>query len=127
VAALGAATISERASIIRSFAVLGHLHWLWIPPAIAAEAASMAAFAFMMRRLLATGGARLGVRPMLATSFAANALSVSIPLAGPELATAFTFRRFMRLGADAPLAGWSLLAGGWSPRRPARLSRLVAA
>jgi len=52
----------------------------------------MAAFAFMLRRLLATGGARVGVRPMLATSFAANALSVSIPLAGPELATAFTFR-----------------------------------
>ena len=72
----------------------------------------MAAFAFMLRRLLVTGGARVGVRPMLATSFAANALSVSIPLAGPELATAFTFRRFTRQGADAPLAGWSLLAGG---------------
>jgi pimeloyl-ACP methyl ester carboxylesterase/uncharacterized membrane protein YbhN (UPF0104 family) len=72
----------------------------------------MAAFAFMLRRLLATGGARVGVRPMLATSFAANALSVSIPVAGPELATAFTFRRFTGQGADAPLAGWSLLAGG---------------
>jgi uncharacterized membrane protein YbhN (UPF0104 family) len=33
-------------------------------------------------------------------------------VAGPELATAFTFRRFTRQGADAPLAGWSLLAGG---------------
>ena len=49
---------------------------------------------------------------MLATAYAANALSVSVPLAGPELATAFTFRRFTRQGADAPLAGWSLLAGG---------------
>jgi pimeloyl-ACP methyl ester carboxylesterase/uncharacterized membrane protein YbhN (UPF0104 family) len=72
----------------------------------------MAAFAFMLRRLLATGGARVAVRSMLATSFAANALSVSIPLAGPELGTAFTFRRFTRQGADAPLAAWSLLAGG---------------
>lgn len=72
----------------------------------------MAAFAFMLRRLLAAGGARVGVRSMLATSLAANALSVSIPVAGPELATAFTFRRFTRQGADAPLAGWSLLAGG---------------
>jgi pimeloyl-ACP methyl ester carboxylesterase/uncharacterized membrane protein YbhN (UPF0104 family) len=111
-AALGAASVSERASITASFAILGHLHWLWIPAAIVLEAASMAAFALMLRRLLATGGARVGVRPMLATSFAANALSVSIPLAGPELATAFTFRRFTRQGADAPLAGWSLLAGG---------------
>jgi pimeloyl-ACP methyl ester carboxylesterase len=112
VAAMGAAVVVERASIAASFAVLGHLHWLWIPAAIAAEAASMGAFAFMLRRLLATGGARVGVRPMLATSFAANALSVSIPLAGPELATAYTFRRFTGMGADAPLAGWSLLAGG---------------
>jgi uncharacterized membrane protein YbhN (UPF0104 family)/pimeloyl-ACP methyl ester carboxylesterase len=111
-AALAAAAVTERASITASLAVLGHLHWLWIPAAIAAEAASMAAFAFMLRRLLATGGARVGVRSMLATSFAANALSVSIPVAGPELATAFTFRRFTRHGADAPLAGWSLLAGG---------------
>ena len=112
VAALGAAAVIERASIAASFTVLGHLHWLWIPAAIAAEAASMAAFAFMLRRLLATGGARVGIRSMLATSLAANALSVSIPVAGPELATAFTFRRFTRQGADAPLAGWSLLAGG---------------
>jgi len=49
---------------------------------------------------------------MLATAYAANAVSVSVPLAGPALATAFTFRRFTRQGADAPLAGWSLLAGG---------------
>jgi pimeloyl-ACP methyl ester carboxylesterase/uncharacterized membrane protein YbhN (UPF0104 family) len=112
VAAAGVAAVIERASITASFAVLGHLHWLWIPAAIAAEAASMGAFALMLRRLLATGGARVGVRSMLATSFAANALSVSIPVAGPELATAFTFRRFTRHGADAPLAGWSLLAGG---------------
>ena len=112
VAAVAAAAVIERASITASFTVLGHLHWLWIPAAIAAEAASMGAFACMMRRLLATGGASVGVRSMLATSFAANALSVSIPVAGPELATAFTFRRFRRHGADAPLAGWSLLAGG---------------
>ncbi|HXB50547.1 MAG TPA: alpha/beta fold hydrolase [Streptosporangiaceae bacterium] len=113
VAALGAAAAtSQRASIAASLAVLGHLRWLWIPAAIVLEAASMAAFAFMLRRLLAAGGARVGARPMLATSFAANALSVSIPLAGPELATAFTFRRFTRQGADAPLAGWSLVTGG---------------
>jgi pimeloyl-ACP methyl ester carboxylesterase len=72
----------------------------------------MAAFAIMLRRLLAAGGARVGIRPMLATTYAANAVSVSVPLAGPALATAFTFRRFTRQGADAPLAGWSLLAGG---------------
>ena len=111
-AAAGAAGVAGRAAVAASFAVLGHLHWLWIPAVVLLESASMAAFAIMLRRLLAAGGARVGIRPMLATAYAANAVSVSVPLAGPALATAFTFRRFTRQGADAPLAGWSLLAGG---------------
>ena len=112
VTALAVAAVAERTSVADSFTVLGHLHWLWIPAALLLESASMAAFAIMLRRLLAAGGARVGIRPMLATAYAANAVSVSVPLAGPALATAFTFRRFTRQGADAPLAGWSLLAGG---------------
>jgi uncharacterized membrane protein YbhN (UPF0104 family) len=112
VAALAVAGVAGRAAVAASFAVLGHLSWLWIPGALLLESVSMAAFAIMLRRLLAAGGASVGVRPMLATAYAANAVSVSVPLAGPALATAFTFRRFIRQGADAPLAGWSLLAGG---------------
>jgi hypothetical protein len=49
---------------------------------------------------------------MMATTFAANALSVSVPVAGPELGAAFTFRRFKEQGADTSLAGWTLLVGG---------------
>src|SRR5580700_657413 len=112
IATMAAAGVAGRATVAASFTVLGHLRWLWIPAAVLLESASMAAFAIMLRRLLATGGARVGVRPMLATAYAANAVSVSVPLAGPALATAFTFRRFTQQGADAPLAGWSLLAGG---------------
>ena len=111
-AAVTAAGVAERTALAASFTVLAQLHWLWIPAAVGLESASMAAFAIMLRRLLAAGGASVGVRPMLATAYAANAVSVSVPLAGPALATAFTFRRFTRQGADAPLAGWSLLAGG---------------
>ena len=109
---LTGAAVTERPAVAASVALLGHMHWLWVPAAIVLESASMAAFAIMLRRLLAAGGASVGVRPMLATTYAANAVSVSVPLAGPELATAFTFRRFTRQGADDPLAGWSLLAGG---------------
>jgi uncharacterized protein (TIRG00374 family) len=113
--ALAAATVAgatERTALAASFMVLVHLHWLWIPAALLLETASMAAFAIMLRRLLAAGGASVGVRPMLATAYAANAVAVSVPIAGPAMATAFTFRRFTRQGADAPLAGWSLLVGG---------------
>ena len=38
---------------------------------------------------------------MLATVYAANAMSVSVPLAGPSLAAAYLFRRFTR-PAPAP-------------------------
>ena len=95
-AAVGVAVVAGRAAVAASFTVLGHLHWLWIPAAVLLESASMAAFAIMLRRLLAAGGTRVGIRPMLATVYAANAVSVSVPLAGPTLATAFTFRRFTR-------------------------------
>jgi uncharacterized membrane protein YbhN (UPF0104 family)/pimeloyl-ACP methyl ester carboxylesterase len=112
VAALAVAVVAQRGAVTASFTVLGHLHWPWLPAALLLESASMAAFAVMLRGLLAAGGASVGIRPMLATAYAANAVSVSVPLAGPSLATAFTFRRFTRQGADAPLAGWSLLVGG---------------
>jgi hypothetical protein len=103
--ALAGAGVAERNSVADSFTVLGHLHWLWNPAALLLESASIAAFAIMLCRLLAAGGASMGIRPMLATAYAANAVSVSVPLAGPAMATALTFRRFTRQGADAPLAG----------------------
>jgi pimeloyl-ACP methyl ester carboxylesterase/uncharacterized membrane protein YbhN (UPF0104 family) len=113
VAAIAGAAAAERSWLAGSLTALAHLHWIWVPLGILLEAASMAAFARMFRRLLSAGGR---VRParisMLATVYAANALSVSIPLAGPGLATAYLFRRFTRLGAGALLAGWSLLLGG---------------
>ena len=72
----------------------------------------MATFASMQSLLLRAGGTRIGHRPMMATIYAANALAVSVPVAGPELGTAFTFRRFTKQGADTSLASWALLVGG---------------
>ena len=111
-AVLAGAAATHRAILAASVAALGHVQWIWIPAVIVLESASIAALAGMQRRLLAAGGASVGVRAMLATTFAANALSVSVPLAGPELGTAFAFRRYTGQGADAPLAAWSLVVGG---------------
>jgi uncharacterized membrane protein YbhN (UPF0104 family) len=104
--------VSKRGSLTTSLGRLGHPQWSWIPIALALEWASMATFARLQVLLLRVGGKRVGNRPMLATIYAANALSVSVPVAGPELGTAFTFRRFTKLGADTSLASWSLLVGG---------------
>jgi pimeloyl-ACP methyl ester carboxylesterase/uncharacterized membrane protein YbhN (UPF0104 family) len=112
VAVLAGTAATERSRLAVSFTVLSHLRWSWLPAAIALEALSMAAFAGMFRRLLTAGRLRHGRGSMLATVYAANAVSVTVPLAGPELATAILFKRFTRHGADGLLAGWVLLAGG---------------
>jgi putative heme transporter len=104
--------VTKRATLTSSIERLGHPHWSWIPVALVLEAVSMATFVSMQSLLLRAGGTRIGHRPMMATIYAANALAVSVPVAGPELGTAFTFRRFTKQGADTSLASWALLVGG---------------
>jgi pimeloyl-ACP methyl ester carboxylesterase len=106
------AAMAERSRLAASLTVLSRLHWMWVPAGILLEALSMAAFAAMFRRLLSGGGVRTTRISTLTTIYAANAMSVSVPLAGPGLAAAYLFRRFNRLGAGVLLAGWALLAGG---------------
>ena len=47
------------------------------------------------------GGSRISLSGVLATTYAGNAISVGLPLAGPAAATLFAMRRFVALGADA--------------------------
>ncbi|WP_222848940.1 alpha/beta fold hydrolase [Trebonia kvetii] len=110
VVVMTAAAAAERGRLAGSLDDLAHLHWVWLPLGIALEATSMAAFAAMFRRLLTARRVTPRRTEMLATIYAANAMSVSVPLAGPGLAAAYLFRRFTRLGASAMLAGWVLLA-----------------
>jgi uncharacterized membrane protein YbhN (UPF0104 family) len=112
VAALVTFTVTRRGTLVQSVGLFGHLHWIWIPVALGLEWSSMSVFARMQRRLLGAGGAHIPAGSMLATVYAANALSTSVPLAGPGLGAGFTFRRFKRQGVDSPLAGWSLMVGG---------------
>jgi len=109
---LTAAAAAENSDVAGSLDVLAHLRWTWLAAGIALEVISMAAFAAMFRQLLKAGRARPRRSETLATVYAANAMSVSVPLAGPGLAAAYLFRRFTRFGAGAAGAGWALLAGG---------------
>ena len=72
----------------------------------------MTAFSMMQSRLLQVGGDRVRCRSMLATTLAANALSVSVPVVGSQLGAAFTYKRFRNFGAESSLAGWTFLIGG---------------
>ena len=90
---------------------LSHPDVRWLALAVLVELASMSAFARLQRRMLAIGGTRVPLRRMLALTYAANAVSMTLP-AGAAVSTGYTFRRFRGWGASAPLAGFSLVASG---------------
>jgi uncharacterized protein (TIRG00374 family) len=112
---VGALIAAAQSSLMNSITTLGHLDWAWLPLAVAAEAASMAAFARTQRRLIRAGGTNLHLGSVMAITYAGNAISVSLPLAGPETATGFIYRSYSRLGIDPAVAGWALaMSGGFS-------------
>ena len=104
--------LHNKSALTRSVERIGHSRWSWVVAGVVLEALSMATFAMMQSRLLRVGGKRVGAKPMIATILAANSLSVSVPVAGPELGAALAFRRFRELGADRSLASWTLVVGG---------------
>jgi putative heme transporter len=67
----------------RTASVLRRLDWAWIPAALVVEWTSMASSARAHRRLLRGGGLELQIMSMVAVTYAGNAISVSLPVAGP--------------------------------------------
>ncbi|CAN5571872.1 YbhN family protein [soil metagenome] len=90
---------------------LSHPRWAWLAVAVVAEMGSMVSFARVQRRMLAAGGVRLALRRAVALTFAANAMSVTLP-AGPVLSTGYTFRRMRAWGASSPVIAWGMLTSG---------------
>ena len=109
IAALGLVAGSTSAHLFAGFA---HLDWPWLALGLVAESGSMATFARAQRRLLKAGGTKVHLGSILAVTYAGNAISVSLPLAGPEVSTAFTFRQFSRHGIDPAVAAWALAVSG---------------
>ncbi len=104
--------VNERSLIASSLRVVGHLKWAWLVLAVLLEWASMATFAYLQCRLLRAGTARVGLRAVLATVYAGNALSSSVPFAGSQMSVVFAFRRFKQLGVEPTVAGWTLVVAG---------------
>ena len=99
-------------SLVASSAALRHLSTGWVAPVIVAQLVSMAAPALVHHRLLRARQTPVGFRALLGITYASNSVSVTLPLAGPEIATAYTFRQLLRRGADSAAAGWTLLISG---------------
>jgi uncharacterized protein (TIRG00374 family) len=95
-----------------AIAAISNPRWGWLGLAVASEIGSMVYFARVQRRMLAAGGVRLALRRAVAVTFAANAMSVTLP-AGPVVSTAYTFRRMRAWGASAPIVTWGMLTSGF--------------
>jgi putative heme transporter len=100
--------VIERHTLAESLHVLAHLNWAWFLLALASEAISLSAFGLSRQQLLRVSGRPPGFGTVMAITYASNALSISVPFAGAELAMVFSYRQFRRHGVDAPTTGWML-------------------
>src|SRR5579872_878261 len=100
--------VVERHTLSQSLHVLTRLNWAWFLLALASEAVSLASFGLSRRQLLRVGSRPASFSSVMAITYAANALSISVPFAGAELAMVFSYRQFRRHGVDAAATGWTL-------------------
>jgi hypothetical protein len=112
---LGAALVIE-ASVAapyleRAVAALDAPDLRYVALAVLAELLSMVAFARVQRDMLFAGGTRVPMHRMVALTYAANALSVTLP-GGTAVASGYTFKRLRSWGATVAAAGFTLVASG---------------
>jgi putative heme transporter len=108
IAVLVTVIVLERDTLAESLHVLAHLNWAWFLLAVASEAISLSSFGLSRKLLMRVSGRPPRFGTVMAITYAANALSISIPFAGAELALVFSYRQFRRHGVDAATTGWML-------------------
>jgi putative heme transporter len=100
--------VVERHTLAESLHVLVNLNWAWFLLALASELISLASFGLSRKELMRVGGRPPTFGTVMAITYASNALSISVPFAGAELAMVFSYRQFRRHGVDAATTGWTL-------------------
>lgn len=105
---MAAVLLADRPVLRATWKALVALHWWWLAAGAACEIASMLAAAVGHRRLLRAGGDRIGLHSVLAVAFAGTAIAAAVPVAGAQVAAAYSFRQYHRRGIDYAVAGWAL-------------------
>jgi hypothetical protein len=108
IAAITSGLILGRHTLAASLSELTELDWTWFGVAICCEAVSLTAFGLSRRRLLRADGHQARFGTVMAVTYASNALSMTIPFAGAELAVVFSYREFRRRGLGQAITGWAL-------------------
>ena len=100
--------VANRHTLGESLRALGSLDFRWFALAVLCEGVSLTAFGLSRRRLLRADGHQAGFASVMAITYAGNALSMSVPVAGAQLAAVFSYQQFRRRGLDPALTGWAL-------------------
>jgi uncharacterized membrane protein YbhN (UPF0104 family) len=108
VAAAAVIVVLSRHTLARSMHVLATANVGWLLLALAAEAVSLTAFGMSRTLLMRANRHRIRLRTVMAITYAAHALGLSVPFAGAELDVVYSFRQFRRTGLDAATTSWSL-------------------
>jgi uncharacterized membrane protein YbhN (UPF0104 family) len=100
--------VLARHTLAKSLHVLATASPGWLLLALGAEAVSLTAFGMARTLLLRVSGDRISLGPVMAITYAAHALGLSIPFAGAELDVVYSYRQFRRTGPDAATTSWSM-------------------
>src|SRR6516162_2048848 len=108
VAVLITVIVVDRHTLAESLSAIGGLDLRWFALAIVCECLSLVAFGLSRRRLLRADGDQARFSSVMAITYAGNALSMSIPFAGAQLAAVFSYQQFRRRGLQPAITGWAL-------------------
>jgi len=107
-AAIAFGLYAGRHTLAESLDSLTSLDWTWFLAALAFELLSLTAFGLSRRRLLRADGQRIGLGSVMSIDVASNALSISVPFAGAQLALVFSYQQYRRRGLGQAVTGWAL-------------------
>jgi putative heme transporter len=97
----------KRSQLVASWHQLGHVSLGWAGAAVAAEATSLWAFAFLQSRVLRLSGTRIPLPALYLLTLANDAIANTVP-GEPAVSSAYRYRYYRRRGASGASAGWTI-------------------
>jgi uncharacterized membrane protein YbhN (UPF0104 family) len=95
-------------SLLAPLGTVTHPHLGWLTVAVLAEAASLAAYALIVRNLLGFGDVPARLRSLLRATVGGVAMSASLP-GGQAASAAYWYKQLRREGADGGLAALAMI------------------
>ncbi len=99
--------VGKRAEFAAAWHQLAAVSLWWVGAAIAAEAMSLLAFAWLQHWVLRQSGARIAMPRLFLLSLGNDAIALTVP-GEPAVSSAYRYRYYRRNGASGASAGWTI-------------------